>query len=122
MTKGTRADEVNAYSKRSVLGNIEKKLNLKENIRAHSADSELAKLFLMLESESVIMDKQAYEPPKSRKSPRFMDIHDHRIIIELTTLLGKNRISNGGTNRMMKGEWGDGGEWVTKILIHALPL
>ncbi|CAK1594996.1 unnamed protein product [Parnassius mnemosyne] len=44
--KGTRADEINASLKRSVLWRHCKKLNLKENMRSHSADSEFSKILL----------------------------------------------------------------------------
>ncbi|GFU44110.1 ATP-dependent DNA helicase [Trichonephila clavipes] len=46
VTKGTRVDEINACLKRSVLWRYCKKLNLKENRRAHSADSEFSKILL----------------------------------------------------------------------------
>ncbi|GFT62793.1 ATP-dependent DNA helicase [Trichonephila clavipes] len=44
VTKGTRADEINACLKCSVLWRYCKKLYLKENMRAHSADSEFNKI------------------------------------------------------------------------------
>lgn len=46
VTKGTRADEINACLKRSVLWRHCKKLHLKQNMRAHSADSEFSKILL----------------------------------------------------------------------------
>ncbi|GFY22043.1 ATP-dependent DNA helicase [Trichonephila clavipes] len=46
VTKGTRADEINACLKRLVLWRYCKKLHLKENMRAHSADSEFSKILL----------------------------------------------------------------------------
>ncbi|GFU04677.1 ATP-dependent DNA helicase [Trichonephila clavipes] len=42
----TRVDEINACLKRSVLWRYCKKLHLKENMRAHSADSEFSKILL----------------------------------------------------------------------------
>ncbi|GFX90217.1 ATP-dependent DNA helicase [Trichonephila clavipes] len=46
VTKGPRADEINACLKRSVLWRYCKKLHLKENMRAHSADSEFSEILL----------------------------------------------------------------------------
>ncbi|GFS57123.1 ATP-dependent DNA helicase [Trichonephila clavipes] len=46
VTKGTREDEINACLERSVLWRYCKKLHLKENMRAHSADSEFSKILL----------------------------------------------------------------------------
>ncbi|GBP74811.1 hypothetical protein EVAR_43116_1 [Eumeta japonica] len=51
LTKGTRADEINFCLKRSELWRHGKKLYLKENMEAHSADSDCSKIILDVEEE-----------------------------------------------------------------------